>query len=101
MLSKIVTITAGTPVEIEPASSTQEASEIIITPRAAATPGRIYVYCQGQIVTELVGATSATVPGLPFRIDRTMVGQKKLRLSDWTIDGAHSADTVIFAWEPC
>jgi hypothetical protein len=101
MLSKAITINAGTQQPIEPSTSMQEASELIITPLAAAGAGRIMIYCQGRLITEIAGATSATVPGLPFRIDRTMVGQKKLRISDWTIDGAHSADPVQAAWEPC
>jgi len=101
MLSKALTINAGTQQTIEPATSNVEASELIFTPLAGASGSTISIYCQGRLITQIAGPTSATVPGLPFRMERNIQGQKKLRLADWTVDGAHSTDVVQVAWEPC
>jgi hypothetical protein len=106
-----VTISAGNPVRLLPVNTPDVfANDLIITPLGGASAGLIYVLNQDPLtdppvvsdntkVTVLIPAGS-TNPATPFILNRTGDGDKKLLINEWSIDGAHTADTVQVSWEP-
>lgn len=105
----LITITAGTPIQITTAHVV--ISSLMIQPLVGTSTGIIYV-CGGiqsgtpaaacaasangsYELAAQVGAATSTVPGPTYSF---YVPSPGLDLSQWWIDGAHSGDPVLVSW---
>lgn len=103
--TKIITITAGTPVAVTPGEHTL-ASSIIVQPKVSSSGGIVYLILGTKAADgpaaangiELIAAPTTPVP-VPFQysVADPKFGER-IDLSETWIDGAHSGDKVLVSW---